>query len=247
MSTGTQTRTMLRIGTSGWQYSHWKGQFYPENLSPDQYLRYYSERFDSVEVNNSFYQLPEASALRNWYETVHEDFVFAIKAGRYITHVKRLREPERTLDKFLKRISVLEDKLGPILFQLPPKWSANPQRLQEFLQALPGDFQYAFEFRDESWFSQEIQDLLSEYNAAFCVYEFDGSHSPVITTADFVYVRLHGPEGKYRGSYDHATLESWADRFTRWRKGHKSVYCFFDNDENGYAARNALSLEQIEE
>jgi len=208
-------------------------------------LGYYAERFRSVEINNSFYHLPEKATLRHWRDTVPADFVFTAKASRYITHMKKLKDPEDSIDRFFNRVTSLGDKLGPILFQLPPRWRFNRERLEAFLGALSTDFRYAFEFRDHSWLNAETYELLSRYNAAFCIYDFDGFLSPRETTADFVYIRLHGPDGAYQGSYDTSTLSGWAGALSAWSSQGRDVHCYFDNDQAGYAARNALQLQSM--
>jgi uncharacterized protein YecE (DUF72 family) len=238
-------RGSIRIGTSGWHYDHWRGPFYPRDLPPEGRLGFYAERFRSVEINNSFYQLPAEKTLEAWRETVPADFLFAVKASRYITHFKKLKDPEEPLATFLGRVEALRQKLGPVLFQLPPRWRASPDRLKDFLAYLPGGHRYAFEFRDPTWFCDEIYALLRESSAAFCIYDLAGETSPKQVTADFVYVRLHGPGGPYRGDYDAQALAGWAGGFHTWRAQGRDVYCYFDNDEAGYAARDALRLAEM--
>lgn len=235
----------ILIGTSGWSYDHWRGVFYPEELPVARRLAYYAEKFQSVEINSSFYHLPRKKTLRQWRDAVPDGFVFSAKASRYVTHMKKLREPEKSLHTFLDRIGVLEDKLGPVLFQLPPNWRFNVQRLAAFLAELSSEFSYAFEFRDRSWLNDETYALLARHNAAFCIYDLDGFLSPKKSTADFVYVRLHGPDGPYQGSYDTRALSGWAGAFSAWSAHDRRVYCYFDNDQAGYAARNAMSLSAM--
>jgi uncharacterized protein YecE (DUF72 family) len=178
---------------------------------------------------------------------VPEDFLFSVKASRYITHMKKLKEPKESLEKFLDRAKILQKTLGPILFQLPPRWSFNGERLESFLNMLPQDFRYTFEFRDQSWWNQEAYDLLAEHNAAFCIYELAGDVTPKVITADFVYIRLHGPKGAYEGQYESQTLSGWAGAFAAWRKQGKDIFCYFDNDQNGYAAQDAQRLQEMVE
>lgn len=238
-----KTRRPFNIGTSGWSYDHWKGPFYPVDIRNEEMLAYYCRQFQSVEINSSFYHLPSPDTLKHWYENTPTGFTFAVKASRYITHMKKLNDPEKSVQALFERISVLEDKLGPILFQLPPNWRCNPERLADFLSSLSSDFRYAFEFRDQSWMNPESHALLKRHNAAFCIYELDGYESPHEVTADFVYIRLHGPGGPYQGSYDKHALTAWADTLSHWSAQKRSVYCYFDNDEAGYAAMNAKTLE----
>ena len=234
----------IYIGTSGWHYEHWKGPFYPEDLLSDRFLAYYGRYFQTVEVNNTFYHLPTEKAVADWRDTVSTGFIFAVKASRYITHMKKLKEPQQTLSVFFKRVEMLGDKLGPILFQLPPYWHFNLERLKAFLQALPRDFRYAFEFRDESWINDSTNEMLAKHNAAFCIYDFAGRQSSKMVTSDLVYVRLHGPEAAYAGQYNTETLAEWAEDFLSWRRQGKQIYCYFDNDEAGYAAQDALRLKE---
>jgi uncharacterized protein YecE (DUF72 family) len=238
-------RGKIHVGTSGWHYQHWRGPFYPEDISDGEMLAFYTGRLQTVEINNTFYQLPERETLATWRETVPKGFLFAVKANRYITHMKKLKDPEEPVDRFLSRITALGDHLGPILFQLPPNWHFNAGRLRSFLEILPPHHRYAFELRDPDWVCPEAYQILAEHEAAFCIYDFHGRQSPTEVTADFVYVRLHGPYDAYRGKYDTETLSGWAGAFATWTRQGKNVYCYFDNDEQGYAVQNAMALEEM--
>lgn len=236
----------IRIGTSGFHYKHWKGPFYPEKVPAAKMLDYYVQHFDTVELNNSFYRLPEASAFDGWRDATPENFVFAVKASRFITHNKKLKDPGQAVDNLLPRAAHLKSKLGPILFQLPPHWRVNPERLVGLLEVLPRDLRYAFEFRELSWMNAEVEAILKKFDAAFCIYELAGYQSPMWVTADFAYVRLHGPEsGKYQGSYSEEKLSAWAKRIEKWAQELKAVYVYFDNDQAGYAAGNAMRLKKM--
>ena len=235
----------IHIGTSGWSYQHWKGHFYPEDLAYRGWLEFYAKQLRTVEINNTFYQLPEKKTLEKWRDTVSSPFIFSVKSSRYITHTKKLKDPDQGSKKFFPRIEALGDKLGPILFQLPPRWHFNLERLKYFLQALPQNFRYTFEFRDSSWWRDEVYDALENQGAAFCIFELAGQLSPKQVTADFVYVRLHGPGDAYQGKYDNRTLAGWANAFSTWENQGKESFCYFDNDEKGYAAQNALSLQDM--
>jgi uncharacterized protein YecE (DUF72 family) len=209
-------------------------------------LACYLEHFDTVELNNPFYRLPTESTFDNWREATPANFVFAVKASRFITHNKKLKDPQNALDKFFPPVAHLEKKLGPILFQLPPSWRVNVERLREFLQMLPRDVRYTFEFREHSWINDEVNAVLREFNAAFCIYELAGFKSPLYVTADFAYVRLHGPApGKYQGSYSDEQLKQWAAQIQDWAKKLTAVYVYFDNDQAGYAAQNAATLRKM--
>ncbi len=238
-------KSRIFIGTSGWNYNHWRKHFYPEKLPVRSWLEYYTENFDTVEINNSFYQLPKENAIKNWMETTPGNFTFAVKASRYITHMKKLKEPEDAFSKFFDRIKMLGKKLGPALFQLPPRWHADPDRLAAFMKLIPKKLRVAFEFRDDTWWKDNILDILKKHNAAFCIYELDGVNSPVEITADFIYLRMHGPKGSYEGSYDDSELAEWADKIKKWSRKGLDVYCYFDNDEKAYAAKNALTLKRM--
>ncbi|MCU1339889.1 MAG: hypothetical protein JWO19_5470 [Bryobacterales bacterium] len=235
----------IRIGTSGWHYKHWIGTFYPARWPASKMLAWYQARFDTVELNNTFYRLPPEKALKQWRSSTPANFVFAVKGSRFLTHMKKLKDPAPGLEKFFSRVDLLKEKLGPILFQLPPNFEVNIPRLQGFLDALPRRHRYAFEFRNPTWNSPEVFRLLCQRNAAYCPFHLAGYQSPIEITADFTYVRLHGPGGKYQGSYDDDALKSWARRTKKWRRELKAIYVYFDNDDSGYAALNALRLREL--
>lgn len=236
----------IYIGTSGWLYKHWNGRFYPEKSNAKQQWEHYSKHFDTIEINNSFYKLPPPSVFEGWYENSPKKMLFAVKANRFITHMRKLTQPEEPITRLFGSITALKEKLGPILFQLPPKWKVNVTRFKEFLEALPTGYKYAFEFRNDTWYHEEIYQLLQQHNCAFCIYELAGHVSPMKVTADFVYVRLHGPtEFKYQGSYSNAVLKKWAKQSLSWRKEKKDVYVYFDNDQEAYAAFDALALKKL--
>jgi len=234
----------IHIGTSGWHYAHWRGPFYPPNLPAKKFLEYYAQSFSSVEINNTFYHLPKKETLAAWRDTAPRGFLFAAKASRFITHMKKLKDPEKSLAPFLDVVEALGEKLGPILFQLPPRWKFQPSRLEEFLKTLPSRRRYAFEFRDPGWLNPAAYELLTKWKAAFCIYDFAGRQSPTAITADFIYLRFHGPEGPYQGQYGPQALARWAVQFLDWVKEGKEVFCYFDNDEAGYAVADALRLKE---
>lgn len=235
----------VNIGTSGWHYKHWIGPFYPPDIRPVGMLRWYAERFDTVEINNSFYRLPAASAFETWCRETTSDFCFAVKASRYITHNRKLNDPVSANEKFISLAEKLGSRLGPILFQLPPSWKVNAERLSHFLAGLPCTHRYVFEFRNPTWNVPRIYETLRKHNAAFCIYELAGFQSPIEITADFAYVRLHGPGNKYQGDYSEKTLRSWAKRIENWRKELKHIFVYFDNDQAGFAPKNALELKKM--
>ncbi len=213
--------------------------------SPAGMLNYYARDFDTVEVNHSFYRLPSTTTFGTWNTSTPAGFRFAVKASRFLTHRKKLLDPKPALEQIMEATGGLDAKLGPILFQLPPNWQCNPDRLKHFLCALPAGRRYSIEFRDQSWHNRQVFQLLREYNVAFCLYELDGIRSPIEVTADFVYVRLHGPGNKYEGDYSAATLKSWAVKIEHWKQSDIDVYVYFDNDQAGYAVKNAKELKRI--
>lgn len=230
------------IGTSGWSYEHWKnGVFYPEDWKEHQ-LKYYQKFFDTVELNASFYHLPKKKTFENWRELVPENFIFAVKGSRYITHIKKLKEVEEPLNRLLDRARGLEDKLGPILFQFPPSWEIKLERLKKFLKLLPEDQRFTFEFRHPSWFCPEVYQLLSQYNAALALA--DTPNYPLVEeiTTDFVYIRLHGHQQLYGSEYSQKELEKWAQKVNNWGR---ETFVYFDNDAQGYAPKNAQELKEI--
>jgi uncharacterized protein YecE (DUF72 family) len=221
------------------------GPHWYAGLPASKLLSYYYQHFDTVELNNTFYKLPKLETMRAWRDATPNNFRFAVKASRFLTHNKKLKEPQNALDKFLPRAEALGKKLGPILFQLPPLWRVNPQRLEDFLKALPRYHRYTFEFREPSWICDEVCLILQAHNAAFCIYDIAGYQSPLHITADWTYVRLHGPGSKYQGSYSDEVLRKWARQIREWSKQLEAVYVYFDNDQAGYAARNALTLKGL--
>ncbi len=240
----------IRIGTSGWQYRHWRQTFYPRKLTVADWLGYYAGVFDSVEVNASFYRLPEVDDIRRWCESVPDEFVFAVKAPRGITHFKKLKNCESQLDALINRLEAFGARLGPVLFQLPPRWRCNARRLADFLSMLPPSGRFAFEFRDPSWHCAEVYALLKQHRAAFCIFDLDGHTAPLETPGSFVYLRLHGPGAAYTGNYRAQALRTWAGKALNWRRKKKDVYIYFDNDARAYAAKNArrmLALMRAEE
>lgn len=236
----------IRIGTSGWHYRHWVGRYYPAEIKPAAMLDYYLRDFDTVELNNTFYHLPKETAFDTWKKAVPSNFLFAVKGSRFLTHMIKLKDAERGIANFVPRAKRLGRKLGPILWQLPPKWNVNAERLEDFLSKLPRGIRYAFELRNPSWMTVSVYEILQKYNAAFCIYELAGYHSPLEITAKWTYVRLHGPtQNKYQGSYSEAQLERWARRIDDWSRQLDAIYVYFDNDDSAFAVHNALTLKRF--
>lgn len=236
----------VHVGTSGWHYKHWLGDFYPEKLPAKEMLSFYTQHFDTVEINNTFYHLPADSTFNAWRDSSPKNFLYVLKGSRFITHMKKLKDPQTSTAKFFHGAELLEEKLGPILFQLPPRWQLDLDRLSEFLEALPKQHRYTFEFRDQSWLVQPVYDLLQRHNAAVCIYDFASRPTPFQITSDFTYVRFHGPgEAKYAGSYPESALQEWARRIRDWLPELSAVYVYFNNDVGGHAVRNARRLREL--
>lgn len=238
----------IHIGTSGWHYRHWIGTFYPAGTRSHEQFALYQNSFDAVEINNSFYRLPSPEVFKSWRKESPHNFIFVVKASRFITHNKKLKDAKESIQRFFENVRHLREKLGPILFQLPPTWKVNTERLAEFVSVLPKKYRYVFEFRNSSWYNEDVIDILNRNNSAFCIYELAGHISPAYVTADFVYVRLHGPTtAKYQGRYTSKQLEEWGKQCRAWQREGLDVFVFFDNDEKGYAAFNAQSLKNLVE
>lgn len=235
----------LLIGTSGWSYKHWQGLFYPQDLRSREWFSYYKEHFNTVEINNTFYHLPSEKTFRNWREQAPEGFIYAVKASRYITHMKRLRDPQLTLEKFISRVRLLGGSLGPILYQLPPRWQPDLERLRGFIEALPRDLIHIFEFRDPRWLSQSVFDLLEERNLGFCIISLPHFECPRRVTSDVVYIRLHGSRSLYASRYSQRELEGWARYVVPLLEEGRDVYVYFNNDAFAYAVENAKELRHI--
>jgi uncharacterized protein YecE (DUF72 family) len=235
-------RGTIRIGTSGWHYATWVGAFYPPGTPASDLLATYARTFNTVELNTTFYQLPDRHTVSAWREATPAGFVFSCKASRYLTHMKKLTAPRAAVRRFLRRVDGLGPRRGPVLFQLPPRWRADPGRLERFLGHIPPRYRVVFEFRDRSWFAPAVYDILGRFGAACCVYNLGGWRSPIVATADFCYVRLHGPATPYAGRYDGRTLAAWARRIRAWAREGRDVYCYFDNDQEGNAPRDAQRL-----
>lgn len=234
------------IGTSGWSYAHWRGSFYPEALAERQWLGYYGERLASVEINSSFYRLPAAATLRTWVRQVPRDFRFAFKASRYLTHMKKLKPAPDGRARLLECAGVLGRSLGPILFQLPPRWKVNAERLGEFVAALPRRFRYAFELRDASWWDDAVFETLRRHQVATVWFDLEQRRSPVVDTARFRYVRWHGPGASaYTGRYGSNRLRPLARLAAEWLAAGQDVYVYFDNDQAGYAPADAMALRAM--
>jgi len=233
------------IGTSGFTYNHWRGVFYPEKLPQKKWLEHYAQYFDTVEINSSFYHLPRPSTCENWRKRVPENFLFSMKSSRFITHIKKLKNIEEPVKNFFDVILPLEKKLGPILFQLPPGMKKDLSLLKNFIEKLPVGFSHVFEFRNNTWYDDDLFSLLDDTGVAFCIHDFPKRTSPCIVTGSFVYVRFHGAQQAYSSSYTDGELEIWARQLKEYSKTGKDVYIYFNNDIYGYAVENAKTLKHL--
>ncbi|CCE07983.1 conserved hypothetical protein [Bradyrhizobium sp. STM 3843] len=233
----------ILIGTSGWHYGSWRGVFFPSELLIKHQLRYYASQFQTTELNGVFYRTPTEDAVRSWREQTGPDFVFAWKASKFITHWKRLSDRSvNSLELMESRLTLLGDKAGPVLFQLPPQFEADPDRLGAFFKLLPGKRRYSFEFRHPSWYCARIMRMLADENISLCLSDHHDAPAPWKRTADFVYVRGHGPGGDYKDNYPTATLSAWAKRIRSWKAQGCDVFVYFDNDQKSAAPADALKL-----
>jgi uncharacterized protein YecE (DUF72 family) len=230
---------MIFVGTSGWQYADWEGRFYPRDVSRSQWLTYFSARYPTVEVNNTFYRLPGHKTFTRWRDESSAEFVFAIKASRYITHIRRLLDCRDPLRLLWSRCRRLEDKLGPVLFQLPPRFPADPARLRRFCRLIPSGMRPAFEFRDRSWESDEVFEILCGAGAAFVWADTPGARIPTVVTGGWVYVRFH-IGSRLRPDYSRLKLRRWADRISDVDAA--DCFTYFNNDTGGAALRDAKAL-----
>jgi uncharacterized protein YecE (DUF72 family) len=234
-----------RVGCSGWEYKHWRGDFYPAKLPRTRWFEHYAARFDTVEINNSFYRLPERVTFAAWGRRAAARFVFAVKASRFLTHMKKLKDPEEPLDRLFSRMRALGRHFGPVLYQLPPGFKINVDRFRDFIDALPRDARHAVEFRDPSWYDREISRILEQRDVALCLHDMPGSATGRQRVGSFVYVRFHGAGARYGGGYSEERLRGWADWLNAQRHDGCDVYAYFNNDIGGHAPRDAAVLRRV--
>jgi len=230
------------IGTSGWHYDHWRDIFYPAKLAKAAWLEFYARHFNTVELNNSFYRLPSENAFATWYHSSPPDFTFAVKVSRFITHIKRLKNTGEALDNFITRARILSEKLGPLLYQLPPNLHRNDEVLEAFLSSLPQGMRHVFEFRHHSWLEEEVFAILHRYNVGLCVFDMPFLTCPLVATADFAYIRFHGSDELYASCYSDGELADWAEKIASLAANLEAAYIYFNNDAEGFALRNAETL-----
>jgi uncharacterized protein YecE (DUF72 family) len=233
------------VGCSGWHYEHWRGLYYPKDLPKPKWLSFYAQQFDTVELNNSFYRLPSEQAFGTWRESTPDNFVFAVKVSRFITHIKRLRNLGSAVENFLSRAAFLKGKLGPLLYQLPPSMRRNDELLEDLLSTLPSEYQQVIEFRHESWIDEKVFDILRRHNVGLCVFDMPGFSCPLVATGDFAYVRFHGSEGLYSSRYSDEELTRWARRIAGLGRSIKASYIYFNNDAEAFAVGNAVTLRNL--
>jgi uncharacterized protein YecE (DUF72 family) len=230
------------VGCSGWHYDHWRILYYPPGTKKTEWLSFYAKQFNTVEINSSFYRLPSERALIRWRENTPDNFIFAIKASRFITHVNKLRNCRVALGNFLSRVSFLKSKLGPLLYQLPPSIERNDDMLCGFLDLLPHGYRHVFEFRHDSWINEAIFHILQQYNVALCIADIPNMDFPLITTSDFAYIRFHGNKELYSSCYSNRELLQWSQNIINLNGAIKAVYIYFNNDAKAFAVKNAQVL-----
>jgi uncharacterized protein YecE (DUF72 family) len=240
----SHSKTAVRVGCSGWQYRHWRGDFYPASLPTSRWFAHYALTFDTVEINNSFYRLPPAETFARWRDQAPRHFLYAVKASRFLTHMKKLKDPEDPLLRFFENARHLGPRLGPILYQLPPRWPVNLERFEIFLRALPQGYRHTVEFREPSWYDERVYDLLRRYNVALCLHDMQGSATGRKVVGPFVYVRFHFGTQKYSGGYDEARLDEWGTWLAERAAEGLEVFAYFNNDTGGHAPRDAVRLRQ---
>lgn len=234
---------MIRTGTSGWYYDEWAGDFYPEGLPKREWLNFYSNHFNAVEVNASFYRLPTENMLKSWNRRGPEGFLYVLKGSRLITHRKRLKDIDQQLEKFISRISILKEKAGPVLWQLPGRIKRDDDLLKGFCSKLPDEHRHVIEFRDGSWLADDVYDILKDHDIAYCIVDCPDLPSKMEMTTDFAYIRFHGRDHWYSHDYSDQELGGWASRIKQLDTD--NVFCFFNNDQGGYAPKNCLKLKKM--
>jgi uncharacterized protein YecE (DUF72 family) len=239
-----KARSEIRVGCSGWQYKHWRGSFYAPELLQSRWFSHYALTFDTVEINNSFYRLPDPETFDRWREQAPAHFLYAVKASRFLTHMKKLKDPEEPVARFFDHARHLGRHLGTVLYQLPPRFPVNLERLERFLRALPTRHRHTVEFRDTSWYDERVYDLLRRYSVALCLHDMQGSAIGKLVIGPFVYVRFHHGTSKYGGRYADDRLDDWAEWLAARHAEGLDVFAYFNNDTGGHAPRDAVRLRQ---
>ena len=245
-STPRDVPSEIRIGTSGWSYDAWRGPLYPAKLPKKKWLNYYATQFSSAEINSSFYRTPTLATVKSWRQDTPSDFKFSWKASKFMTHWKRLLPScENSIALMQTRLRVLGPKAGLVLFQLPRHFRKDTGRLREFLHMLPRRYRYSFEFRDAAWYASDVLDLLHKFDVALCISDHADAPAPWETTSRHVYIRGHGPCGRYHGNYSGRTLARWAEAILTWQSERRDVFVYFDNDQKAAAPRDARKLLEM--
>jgi uncharacterized protein YecE (DUF72 family) len=232
----------LRVGCSGWQYKHWRGDFYPAELPTSRWFDHYARTFDTVEINNSFYRLPPPHTFAKWRDQAPKRFLYAVKASRFLTHMKKLKDPEDPLFRFFENVKHLGPRTGPILYQLPPRWPLNLERFEHFLRALPKRYRHTVEFREASWYDERVYELLRRHHVALCLHDMQGSATGKLVVGPFIYVRYHFGTSKYGGRYEDRRLDEWGEWLAEQTARGLDVFAYFNNDTGGHAPRDAVRL-----
>lgn len=232
----------VRVGCSGWQYKHWRGDFYPADLPATRWFEHYAKTFDTVEINNSFYRWPAPETFAKWRENAPRGFLYAVKASRFLTHMKKLKDPEEPLARTFESVKALGPRLGPVLYQLPPRWPVNLERFERFVRTLPRTKLQTIEFREPSWYTDDVFAMLRKYKVALCLHDMHGSSTEKIVVGPFIYVRYHFGTQKYGGRYEDWRLDEWADWLAARVAEGLRVFAYFNNDTGGHAPRDAVRL-----
>jgi uncharacterized protein YecE (DUF72 family) len=235
----------VHIGCSGWIYRHWRELFYPAKLAQRLWFEHYSDTFRTVELNTSFYHLPKAETFTKWRDQAPAGFRYAVKAPRFITHMKKLKDCFEPVEEFIGRARNLGETIGPILYQLPPRWAFNRERLEEFIAHLPADLTHVFEFREKSWMNEEVLALLDSSGLSFCAHDMPGLATPRWASGPIAYVRFHGGTDKYVGRYSDEALLAWTDWIVGQAGRGRDIWCYFNNDIHGHAIHDALTLRAM--
>jgi len=233
---------MLYLGTSGWYYDDWIDNFYPKDMKKTEWLEYYSQKFNTVEVNASFYRLPFKNMVKGWKNKTPDDFTLTFKGSRVITHNQKLNNVEEYLDRFFQRIR-LSEKVGVVLWQLPPNLKKDIDRLENFISNLDSSIKQCVEFRHKSWFDQDVYDVLDKYDIAYCIISAPGLPSTIQVTSDFAYFRWHGVDDWYKHNYSKNELNGWATKIKQLDVN--EIYGYFNNDFNAYAPKNCELLKEL--
>lgn len=237
----------IYIGTSGWNYKDWQGRFYPDKLKQEKWLEYYSRKFNSVEINNTFYQLPAKNTFEAWEDNTPGSFIFAVKASRYITHMKKLNQCSPAVDKLIEYSANLKEKMGIFLFQMPSNQGKDHAKLKAFLKHLPSRYRYAFEFRHESWFDESIFDLLDSNDCGIVINSSPDFPFHDIATGNICYIRMHGDKKLYSSKYHKDELRRFAEIMLKYHEKGFYSFIYFNNDKNGHAIEDASIMQDIVE